>query len=385
MLVQGGSRALRELREARERLVELTARGPDFNDPLLQAEVLRVRELESRSHAPKTLKEYEKAFRLFETWCAGRGYSALPASVDAVRLFLKDSTYGPTARTEHGKLPRSIGVLTAAIAFEHNVHGLTSPTQSPRIKKILKGIRNEKGLAPRQKDPVETTLLVKLLRTIDADVANFEPRCGGEYADETAAKRAAKRSRGGPEKQLRSCQLRGKRDRALFLVAFGGSFRREELTGLNLEDVRFVDKGLVVHLRRSKGDQEGQGATVAIPYGKGRVCPVRALREWIEVANINYGVLFPSVSQWGEVGARLSGGDLARILKKRAGQLGIPADRLAGHSFRAGFATSAYKAGKPLPAISGHMRHRKLDTTRGYIRNLEAFENNPVEGLFGGK
>ena len=32
--------------------------------------------------------------------------------------------------------------------------------------------------------------------------------------------------------------------------------------------VRFVPKGMEIHLDRSKGDQEGRGAVVAIPRGQ---------------------------------------------------------------------------------------------------------------------
>jgi len=52
------------------------------------------------------------------------------------------------------------------------------------------------------------------------------------------------------------------RDRALLLVGFAGAFRRSELVSLDLADVTFNVDGLVVQLRRSKTDQEGQGRKV---------------------------------------------------------------------------------------------------------------------------
>ena len=59
----------------------------------------------------------------------------------------------------------------------------------------------------------------------------------------------------------------GARDRALPLLGFAGAFRRSELVGLNVEDAQFTSDGLVVMLRRSKADQEGEGRKVGIPYG----------------------------------------------------------------------------------------------------------------------
>jgi integrase len=64
--------------------------------------------------------------------------------------------------------------------------------------------------------------------------------------------------------------LKGSRDRALLLVGFAGAFRRSELVGLNVTDLEFVDRGLIVHLRRSKTDQEGVGRKVGIPHARGK-------------------------------------------------------------------------------------------------------------------
>src|SRR5437660_339961 len=53
--------------------------------------------------------------------------------------------------------------------------------------------------------------------------------------------------------------LQGIRDRAILLVGFAGAFRRSELAGLTLTDVQFTNDGLVITLRHSKTDQEGEG------------------------------------------------------------------------------------------------------------------------------
>jgi site-specific recombinase XerD len=72
-------------------------------------------------------------------------------------------------------------------------------------------------------------------------------------------------------------KLQGVRDRALLLMGFAGGFRRAELAQLAVEDVARDKDGLVVTLRRSKTDREGQGRRVALPYGaRPETCPVRA-------------------------------------------------------------------------------------------------------------
>jgi site-specific recombinase XerD len=52
--------------------------------------------------------------------------------------------------------------------------------------------------------------------------------------------------------------LLGKRDHALLVIGFAGAFRRSELVALTMEDIQITPEGLIVTLRRSKTDQEGQ-------------------------------------------------------------------------------------------------------------------------------
>ena len=141
--------------------------------------------------------------------------------------------------------------------------------------------------------------------------------------------------------------LIGLRDRALLLLGFAGAFRRSELVGLDLGDCASGKGGLTVTLRRSKTDQDGEGRRIGIPFGSNpQTCPIRMLEAWIEQAGITAGPLFQSVSRHGQVQAgRLSGIDVARIVKKLAVRAGLDAAKYAGHSLRAGHATSAAIAG----------------------------------------
>jgi site-specific recombinase XerD len=53
--------------------------------------------------------------------------------------------------------------------------------------------------------------------------------------------------------------LKGLRDRALLLFGFASAMRRSELVALDLADLEETERGLLVTVRRSKTDQEGQG------------------------------------------------------------------------------------------------------------------------------
>jgi integrase len=70
----------------------------------------------------------------------------------------------------------------------------------------------------------------------------------------------------------------GKRDRALLLLGFAGAFRRSELVALDVADLEDNREGLIVRIRKSKTDQEGEGRAVGIPRGADPpTCPVETL------------------------------------------------------------------------------------------------------------
>lgn len=79
--------------------------------------------------------------------------------------------------------------------------------------------------------------------------------------------------------QLDPETAQGQRDRAMLLIGFAGAFRRSELFAINREDLSFTRDGVVVTIRHSKTDQEGDGQQVAIPRGrKPASCPLRNCR-----------------------------------------------------------------------------------------------------------
>jgi len=177
--------------------------------------------------------------------------------------------------------------------------------------------------------------------------------------------------------------LQGMRDRALLLTGFAGGFRRSELAALTTDDLQETAEGIVVRLRRSKTDQEGQGRPVALPYGSDpRTCPVRALRAWLEAAAIGSGAVFRAVDQFGLVSeSRLHPDSIGWIVKRAARRGGLAALDYAGHSLRAGLATQAAMNGASELAIMKQTGHRSLATVRKYIRDGALFRDNAATKL----
>ncbi len=289
--------------------------------------------------ASNTRRAYQADLRGFAAWCAARGFPSLPASPATVALYL-------AALADGGRKVSTIERALVAISQAHKLKGLPSPRSHGAVSETMKGIRRTLGRAPSQKSPV----LVEGLRSMT---------------------RLAPNTRGGI------------RDKALLLIGFAGAFRRSELVGLNVEDFEFTEDGLLVALRRSKTDQEGEGRRVGIPHGSDpRTCPVRALRAWLDCARIAEGPAFRSVNRMGIVSdSRLSDWAVAEIVKRYARALGMDPSRFAGHSLRAGLATSAAKAGKSERAIMNQTGHRSEAMVRKYIREANIFVDNAAMGI----
>jgi integrase len=169
---------------------------------------------------------------------------------------------------------------------------------------------------------------------------------------------------------------KGIRDRALLLIGFAAALRRSELISLDVQDLQFVKEGIIVLLRKSKTDQDGEGRKIAVPYGRTSACPVKAIQHWLEHANIISGAIFRSVSKGGFIAGRLTAQSVATIVKGCATIAGLAASNFSGHSLRSGLVTSAVQAGVATHKIQQQTGHRSVEMLNRYIRDANMFENN---------
>lgn len=316
-------------------LIPVRQEGADV-DPLPSLE--RVREFIKASKAENTLRGYQSDWRDFCAWCEGHSLCPLPSTPETVAAYVAECA----ARLKVGSVQRRLN----AIAEAHKALELDSPTHSAIVANTMKGIRRTKGTAPVQKAAALTDDIRAMVDAAD----------GG---------------------------LIGARDRALILLGFAGAFRRSELVGVDFEDCAFTKDGLTIALRRSKTDQDGAGRRVGIPYGANpETCPVRVIQDWLEQAQVSGGPLFRPVNRHGQVQTgRLSGIDVARIVKKLAERAGLDAAKYAGHSLRAGHATAAAIAGASERSIMRQTGHRSVQMVRRYIRDGNLFRENSAGKL----
>lgn len=179
----------------------------------------------------------------------------------------------------------------------------------------------------------------------------------------------------------------GHRDRAMLLLGFSGALRRSELVGIFVNDItEAAGGGLRLKIRRSKTDQEGQGAEIGIPRGKhAETCPVKAFNDWMAVAKRKTGPLFRRVSRGDHIGQEALNPDSVRlILAKGAAMAGVVIEgsgRLSAHALRVGFITEVYAAGVRDEDIMRHTRHRDLRTMRGYVQRAGLVDESPAGKL----
>jgi integrase len=186
---------------------------------------------------------------------------------------------------------------------------------------------------------------------------------------------------------LRTCgdDLASLRDRTLLLAGFAGGLRRSELVPLDVEDIRYTRHGMVLRIRSSKVDQDGQGADVGISQGtRPDTCPVQAMRTWLKRSGIKYGAVFVAVNAASRKERRLQASGFWRILKSRAALAGIAVpegERLSPHGLRAGFITEAYLHGALDEQVMHHARQKTITTTRGYRQRAKVVLESPTKLL----
>ena len=102
----------------------------------------------------------------------------------------------------------------------------------------------------------------------------------------------------------------------------------------------------------------------------------------LKVSGIIEGAAFRPVDCHGHIGTtRLSAQALALVLKRHAARAGLDPADMAGHSLRAGLATSAAAAGVPERVIAEQIGHKGTAMLRRYIREGSLFRENAASAV----
>ncbi|MCS3679246.1 integrase [Salinibacter ruber] len=320
----------------------------------------------------RTRKTYRRAWEDFTNYCEEVGKVPLPARPVIVAAYITNRARSrPTARgAPKGRSSEGLAVSTleqrlAAIKHYHESGGHASPTDHPQVSHVIRGIRNDEG---RQEDiprmeaaPLVSGGLKQALEVLPG---------GGPAPPQSETAEHAR-------------WLRGLRDRALLLLGFATALRPRELVSIERRHVAQENhgskEGLIVHIPRSKTDQEAAGQTVTALKNKANptYCPVRALFTWRRAASIEDGPLFRGVRRDGAVlSEAISYRTLNRMVKRTCKEAGLEAvsfskakqRQYSAHSLRAGHVTDASSNGAPDNVLMMQTRHADPKTLRKYDR-----------------
>jgi site-specific recombinase XerD len=284
---------------------------------------------------------YRKAWRAYVTWCQAQSLVPLACSPGQIGSYL-------ARRANSGLSASSIGIAAAAIKEAYRLARVPLAWDDPDISMVLDGIRRRLGTRPvRQSAAITTDVLAAMVAT-----------------------------RQSPDTML------GARDRAMLVLGYHSAMRRSELVALDLSDVTIdPGKGVVLRVRRSKADQEGVGAEVAlgaIPDNP-ECCPIVTLERWLKFRRPvgSEGPLFCAATRHGYlVSDRLSDKAVSRLVKDAAEAAGLPADEYTSHGFRRGLLTDAANNGAQLKRMMDHARQKTPRVTLGYIARAERWKDN---------
>ena len=282
-----------------------------------------------------TRRAYQSDIRHFEKWGG-----TLPAQTDNILIYLQ--AYATTLN------PRTLSRRLTALKNWHVYQGFPDPTEHPAVSKTLTGIMRVHGKAKDKAPPLLPEHLYKMVICLNEEKT-----------------------------------LHASRDNALLQLAFFGAFRRSEVVAIHYEHIEWKDQGIDILIPHSKTDQMNEGRYCALPYGNEQLCPVHALKQWLDRSGIKKGPVFRRIHSDSRLDeAPLVPLSVSNILKKRALDAGIKeAESFSSHSLRRGLATSASRDGASLPAIMRQGRWKSVNTVIEYIEAAQRFEENAASSV----
>ncbi len=288
------------------------------------------RETISKKWSTHTHRAYAGAWRRFGEWTADRGLSSLPAEPATLLLHLQDLA-------GKGKAASTIRTAASAVSAAHRAAGFRggeNPSAHEDVKAFLRGIERE---APPQRQ-----------------AAAMMP---GVISAIRATARIPRSGRGGRMETQKTAEARARVDVALALTLRDGGLRVSEAASLTWGDVeRWPDGSGRLTIRRSKTDQEGRGAVVAITPACLRA--LDAIR--MERAEDRDRVF------------QLTPRQMTNRIKAACNAAGLEGDVFSGHSGRVGLARLMSGAGAPTETTMRQGRWKSAEMVRRYTRGESA-------------
>ena len=291
----------------------------------------RVADALENAQSENTRRNYAGQYRKFRAWCEREGQSALPAQPEVVAAYAAELA-------DDGKSMSTIRLAVAAIVDAHRSVGLETP-QTTGVTETLRGLSRQVGVSQKQARPLDADALAAIRATA------LNPR----------------KSRGGSLEMEDTALRRGRLNIALASVLSDAGLQISEVASLRWRDVLDTETGAgLVYIERSKTDQAGEGAYVAITPET--LTALKQLRQDSGVmTDADAPVFGLAISQ------------ISRRVDSMAHAAGL-GDGYSSHSGRVGLAIRMTRRGAPLQAVQTHGRWKSPQMPARYTRGEKALE-----------
>lgn len=284
-----------------------------------------------------TRKSYQYAIRHFEVEWGGM----LPTTAKSITQYLSDHAESHSVSTLRQRI--------AALSRWHIDQGFADPTKASIVKKVMKGIGEVHGQAPKQARPLQLSQLEMVIEHLEG------------------------LQRVALEQEEWPLLLRATRNKSLILMGFWRAFRSDELCRINAGNVSYVSgQGMEIYLSRSKTLKDGRGCSFKVP-ALNKLCPVTAYQDWIRNSGISTGPAYRGIHKSGKLSENaLNPDSVPKILREVISHAGIEgSESFSSHSLRRGFATWAAQGQWSLNDLMTYVGWKDPKSAMRYIEGAQ--------------
>lgn len=312
--------------------------GLDWSEALASA----IAGIRDYAYSVNTLKTYDIGYRNWARWASDHGVQVFPAKPEHLEMWL-------VSLAHEDKTPSTRRTYLAGVAHHHLEHDGPNPAHDLRVRLLLRGLaRNAAtgGYTPKQAAPLRWCHIQRIADTAHRP-RNNQPGGRAENADQA--------------------RQRADVDIAMVAVAHDAALRCCELLALRWADIEPAQTNQcgTVTIRRSKTDQDGQGAVVPISAFASQA--LARLRPHNPIPDQHIFDLSPST--------------LNRRIKTAARTAGIDAEHISSHSPRIGMAHDLAAHGASMHGLTQAGRWKNPATAAYYARRLTAHHTEAAKYL----
>ena len=289
------------------------------------------------SRAPGTTDAYRRSFARWKKFASSKSeIQHFPAKTEHVALYLQhliDTTHSQSA----------VDSAIYAIQWAHTMAGIPSPTNSPIIHAIREAAKRLVGTRPvNKKEPISAGMIGELVNN-----SNFD-------------------------------NLLELRNVCIFILAYAGFFRIQEVLHIKYGDIHFNSGYVVINVDVSKTDQLRKGNELVISVSSGeKTCLVKILRRYLSEVEC-YPVqsdhfVFRALSKCKSghklvaVNRPVSYSTIREYFKVNFKDIVPDISLFSTHLLRAGGASAAANAGVQDCLFQRHGRWRSVAAKNGYV------------------